>query len=217
MDFALRVPGRHLALDAAAALALVFSNLRDFRGGEAGSWSPSPAELASAREALRGFAGSKRRSEILGEAGGVLFMDDYGHHPTAVRETIRGIKEFWPDRRLVVDFMSHTYSRTKALFQEFAACLKGADAAVMHGIYASAREKADPQVSGRSLFEAVARIDREEGRSRPLYYYETVLEGVDELAGFLKPGDLFLTMGAGDNWKLGEALLKAFRAKAEPR
>jgi UDP-N-acetylmuramate--alanine ligase len=204
-EFALRVPGRHLALDAAAALALVLSILRSYRGGGSG---PSPADLLAARESLRLFSGSKRRSEVLGEARGVLFMDDYGHHPTAVRETIRGIKEFWPDRRLVVDFMSHTYSRTKALFDEFAACLDEADALVMHGIYASAREKADPSVSGASLFAEVGRRDESAGRSRPLYYYEGVLEGAEELAAKLLPGDLFLTMGAGDNWKLGEALKK---------
>jgi UDP-N-acetylmuramate--alanine ligase len=133
-------------------------------------------------------------------------MDDYGHHPTAVRETIRGIREFWPDRRIVVDFMSHTYSRTKALFSEFAACLDGADALVMHGIYASAREAADPEVSGASLFEEVRRRDAASGRTRPLYYSESVLGGIDEIAAALERGDLFLTMGAGDNWTLGIAL-----------
>jgi UDP-N-acetylmuramate--alanine ligase len=227
-DFILRVPGRHLALDATAALALVFSIFRDAKDAEDGevhrtadgarpsAWSPMAEDIVRARSALALFAGSKRRSEILGEAGGVLFMDDYGHHPTAVRETIRGIKEFWPSRRLVVDFMSHTYSRTKALFGEFAACLDEADALVMHGIYASAREKADPDVTGRSLFEEVKRRDVSTGRSRPLFYSETVLGGIDEVAALLEPGDLFLTMGAGDNWKLGVAL-KDLRASADRR
>jgi UDP-N-acetylmuramate--alanine ligase len=214
-DFRLRVPGRHLALDSTAALALAFSLLRDSRGGEAGSWSPEAADIDAARAALGLFAGSKRRSELVGEAAGILFMDDYGHHPTAVRETIRGIKEFWPERRLVVDFMSHTYSRTKALFGEFAACLDGADAVTMHGIYASAREKPDPEVSGRALFEAVAQRDRTAGRTRPLHYYEGVLDGLDELAEKLRPGDLFLTMGAGDNWKLGKALMDRLGAGTE--
>jgi UDP-N-acetylmuramate--alanine ligase len=215
-DFRIRVPGRHLALDATAALALALSVLRDLRtkvnGAEAAAWAPSGEEVERARSAIAGFAGSKRRSEILGEAGGVLFMDDYGHHPTAVRETIRGVKEFWPDRRLVVDFMSHTYSRTKALFGEFAACLDGADALVMHGIYASARETAAPDVSGRALFDEVGRRDAEAGRDRPLLYSEAVLGGIAEVAEVLRPGDLFLTMGAGDNWKLGAALKERFEA-----
>jgi UDP-N-acetylmuramate--alanine ligase len=205
-EFLLRLPGRHLALDACAALALSFSVLsaeRRSRGREGAT--PSPSELQAAREALSRFGGSKRRSEILGEAGGVLFMDDYGHHPTAIRETIRGIKAFWPGRRLVVDFMSHTYSRTKALFGDFGASLDEADAIVMHGIYASARETPDPQTSGRALFEAT----RQRLPSRPGYYFETVLKGEAELEGFLRPGDLFLTMGAGDNWKLGRALYES--------
>jgi UDP-N-acetylmuramate--alanine ligase len=219
-EFTLHVPGRHLALDATAALALSFSLLQDYRkssGGFDGPFSPTEAELGSAASALASFAGSKRRSEILGEAGGVLFMDDYGHHPTAVRETIRGIKEFWPDRRIVVDFMSHTYSRTKALFDDFVSCLDGADALVLHGIYASAREKPDPSVSGRSLCAAVLRRDAAAGRTRPVHYHESVLEGEGELAAALKPGDLYLTMGAGDNWKLGAALLKRLSFPLEGR
>jgi UDP-N-acetylmuramate--alanine ligase len=207
-EFTLHMPGRHIALDASAALALAFSILnRERFAGNSLNPTPGPADIAAAREALALFAGSKRRSEILGEVGGILFMDDYGHHPTAIRETIRGVREFWPQRRLVVDFMSHTYSRTKALFDDFAASLDGADALVMHGIYASARETPDPSVSGRMLFDAVGL----RASSRPRYYFESVLDGLDELESSLKPGDLFLTMGAGDNWKLGEALYERIK------
>jgi UDP-N-acetylmuramate--alanine ligase len=213
-EFILRVPGRHLALDASAALALAFSILgTERRACGVVSQVPTAADLAVSREALALFAGSKRRSEILGEVGGILFMDDYGHHPTAIRETIRGIKEFWPNRRLVVDFMSHTYSRTKALFADFVASLDAADVVVMHGIYASARESPDPIVSGRKLFDAVG----QRRAARPQYYYESVLEGIEDLAAILQPGDLFLTMGAGDNWKLGEALLARFRVAGGER
>jgi UDP-N-acetylmuramate--alanine ligase len=213
-EFALRVPGRHLALDASAALALAFSILgTERRAGGIVSQVPTADDLAVSSDALALFAGSKRRSEILGEAGGILFMDDYGHHPTAVRETIRGLKEFWPNRRLVVDFMSHTYSRTKALFSDFVASLDGADIVVMHGIYASARESPDPTVSGRKLFDAVGR----RRSSGTMYFYEGVLEGIDDLTAILRPGDLFLTMGAGDNWKLGEALLARFKVAGGER
>ena len=205
-DFELRVPGEHLALDACAALALSFAILRDWRGSARLEEAVGPADLEAAAAALASFAGSKRRSEILGEAGGVLFMDDYGHHPTAIRDTIRGIKAFWPGRRLVVDFMSHTYSRTKALFPEFASCLDEADAAVLHKIYASAREAPDPEVSGRGLFDAVAARWASIGKVAPLAYYDEVLAAEEPLLKMLKPGDLFLTMGAGDNFRLGAAL-----------
>jgi UDP-N-acetylmuramate--alanine ligase len=212
-DFRLRVPGRHIALDATAALVLAFSILRKEKLGRGLPPLPDEAELAAARSAISSFAGSKRRSEILGEAGGVLFMDDYGHHPTAIRETIRGVKEFWPDRRLIVDFMSHTYSRTKALFLDFAASLDQAEVLVLHGIYASAREKADPSVTGRKLFEET----RRRRPSRPSYYFEGVLDGKEALAALLRPGDLFLTMGAGDNWRLGAALLEGLEPGGRKR
>jgi UDP-N-acetylmuramate--alanine ligase len=213
--FELRVPGRHLALDATAALALAFSLRRAYLGA-AGEGGGREAAADAAAGALAAFAGSKRRSEILGEAGGVLFMDDYGHHPTAIRETIRGLKDFWPSRRLVVDFMSHTYSRTKALFGDFAACLDEADAVVTHRIYASAREAPDPAVSGAALFEAV-RARRESLGAGPTRYYESPMDALGELERELRPGDLFLTMGAGDNWKLGEALLARLSAGSEAR
>jgi len=205
-SFELRVPGEHIALDATAALALVFSLLRAETGAD-----PGPEAIAAARSAVSAFSGSRRRSEILGEAAGILFMDDYGHHPTAIRETLRGIKAFWPRRRLVVDFMSHTYSRTRALFGDFAASLDAADAVVMHKIYASAREEPDGATSGRSLFEAIK--SRRPGRES--LYFEEPLDALGKLSSELAPGDLFLTMGAGDNWKLGSALLEKLRGGAE--
>ncbi|HUW41252.1 MAG TPA: UDP-N-acetylmuramate--L-alanine ligase [Rectinemataceae bacterium] len=206
--FTLRVPGEHLALDASAALALAFSLLRSERHRP-----PDAEDLAAAAGALSSFAGSKRRSEILGEAGGVLFMDDYGHHPTAIRETLRGVKAFWPRRRLVVDFMSHTYSRTAALFDDFVRCLDEADVLVLHKIYSSAREQKGEGPDGRALYEALlGRRAAAAGRGACLYFEEP-LDALDDVAALLRPGDLFLTMGAGDNWKLGSALygrIKAF-------
>lgn len=202
--FEIRVPGLHLALDATAALALCFDL--------AGSESAEQGFVEASARAIAGFTGSKRRSELLGEAGGVVFMDDYGHHPTAIAKTIEGVTAFWPSRRIVVDFMSHTYSRTKALLEDFAACLDRADEVVLHGIYASAREAADPTVSGELLAERVrarAGLSRHEGR---VSYFERPLDAFDHLDARLRAGDLFLTMGAGDNWKLGEALLASRRA-----
>ena len=231
-EFALKVPGEHLALDATAAIALSCSLLgasraarRDERTGARPGTATAgdgglpggiagllPGDEGKLREALLGFSGSKRRSELLGEAGGVVFMDDYGHHPTAIRDTIQGIKAFWPGRRLVVDFMSHTYSRTKALFDEFSACLDEADIVILHRIYASAREAPDPSLDGRKLFDAVS-AHRSASGSRPgsTLYFEDPEEARGPVLGLLKEGDLFLTMGAGDNWKLGAWLLEQER------
>lgn len=192
--FALRVPGRHMALDAAAALALCFA-LADEAGLEGG-----PRRLDAAREALESFAGTKRRAEILGEARGILFMDDYAHHPAAIKATLAGLREFYPARRLVVDFMSHTYSRTSALFDDFSRAFGDAELLFCNKIYASAREAPLPGVDGRSLCDAVRR------RGVDARYIEEPLDAIEAVAAELRPGDLFITMGAGDNWALGAEL-----------
>jgi len=198
-EFAVHVPGRHSAFNAAAAVALAVSLLREERGGV------GPGDLSQVRQALAGFRGSRRRSEVVGEARGVLFVDDYGHHPTEVASTLAGLKAFYPSRRLVADFMSHTYSRTRALLAEFGACFGAADAVVLHRIYASAREKPDPSFDGRRLFEEVKRHHGQ------VFYFEEPGQAVGFLEGYLRPGDLFVTMGAGDNWKLGRTLYERSR------
>jgi UDP-N-acetylmuramate--alanine ligase len=200
----IRVPGRHQALNAAAALALCSSlAAEEGRGEGPGGWTPEAREGVS--RALEEFAGSRRRSEILGEAGGVLFMDDYGHHPTAIKTTLEGLRAFYPRRRLIVSFMSHTYTRTASLLDEFAGSFTAADIVFLHRIYASAREQYRGGVNGGTLFEKTR-----EKRDK-VYYTEEPLEAADLLKGLLKPGDLFLTMGAGDNWPLGERLYHYYR------
>jgi UDP-N-acetylmuramate--alanine ligase len=195
-EFVLHQPGRHLAADATAALALA-SELAGREGRE-----PRGADLEPMREALAGFSGSRRRSEVIGEARGVLFVDDYGHHPTEIRATLEGLKSFYPGRRLVVDFMPHTYSRTRALLAEFGLCFGPAEQVILHRIYASAREKEDGEVDGRTLF-------REVSRHHPAArYFEEPLDCIGPLVGELREGDLFVTMGAGDNWKVGVELLR---------
>jgi UDP-N-acetylmuramate--alanine ligase len=201
----LRVPGRHNGLNAAAALALTASLAKNeyaFAGEGFEGWSGEGRDKL--RRALEEFGGSRRRSEILGEAGGILFMDDYGHHPTAIEATLGGLKEFYPRRRLVVSFMSHTYTRTASLLDRFAASFGAADMVVLHKIYASAREQYRGGVTGRGLFEKTR--EKRDG----VYYTEEPLEAEDLLKRTLRSGDLFLTMGAGDNWKLGKALWDYF-------
>ncbi len=200
-EFTLHVPGRHTVLNAAAALALVLRIAAD-----AGRAADSSL-LASFRRALQDFTGTRRRSEIVGEAGGILFMDDYAHHPTAVAVTLAGLKDYHPDRRLIVDFMPHTYSRTRALLDEFAGSFALADEVVLHKIYASARETNDGSVSGRSLFERVAAVHPS------VRYFEEPADALAPLTGSLKKGDLFVTMGAGDNWKLGRDLYRHFSSQ----
>jgi UDP-N-acetylmuramate--alanine ligase len=204
-----RIPGRHEALNAAAALALVSLLVKK----EFGGWNEKTREAA--RRALEDFGGAKRRSEIIGEARGILFMDDYGHHPTAIKATLEGLKAFYPKRRLVVSFMSHTYTRTAALLDEFASSFRDADLLALHKIYASARENYSGGLTGRTLFEKVKSLDASTGpragAGERVFYIEEPMDAFALLKEKLKPGDLFITLGAGNNWPLGLALYNYFK------
>ena len=205
LSFELHVPGAHNVYNATAALALI----------SALSGSPLSAQPVGSvrrlRAALAAFRGSKRRAEVVGEAGGIVVLDDYGHHPTEIATTLVGLKSFYAGRRLVADFMPHTYSRTRALFDDFTRCFDAADELILHRIYASVREKDDGSVTGRALAEAVAR------RRPSVSYFEEPRDALGYLAGSLRPGDAFVTMGAGDNWKLGRALLERIGSAGDSR
>ncbi len=192
----LLVPGTHNVLNAAAAIAVACQLLDiEDRGRDSG-------ELIS--EALAGFRGTKRRSEILGSSDDIIFMDDYGHHPAAIKTTLHGLRDFYPKRRIIVDFMSHTYSRTEALLDDFSKSFDAADVVILHKIYASAREK-QGTVRGQDLYEQTKK------NHSAVQYFEEVMDAKDFVINELKPGDLFVTMGAGDNWKLGESVYSYFK------
>ncbi|UCF98198.1 MAG: UDP-N-acetylmuramate--L-alanine ligase [Spirochaetaceae bacterium] len=193
----LRIPGIHSVYNATAACALSCCILE-------GEGRELTVPLAQAMgQALEDFRGSRRRSEILGTAGGVLFIDDYGHHPTEIASTLAGLKSFYPERRIIVDFMSHTYSRTKALLKEFGRCFQAADLVVLHRIYASAREKSNGSMDGNTLFREVSRHHPQ------VVYFEEPMDSLSYLRETLRPGDLFVTMGAGDNWRIGREIFES--------
>lgn len=201
-DFKLQVPGRHNLLNATAAIAL--KALLEKKEGQ----FKAERFAKSTAESLLQFRGSKRRAEILGQAKGILFMDDYAHHPTAIKKTLAGIREFYPNRRLIVDFMSHTYSRTQALFDDFCQSFDQADILILHKIYASAREKKG-HLSGKDLYQAIAK------NSENTYYFEELEDSLDFLKNTLKSGDLFLSMGAGNNWMVSQSLYKIIQKEEE--
>ena len=204
----LSVPGVHEVLDGTAAVALVCQLLRD-----AGK---NPSDYKDKIiQGLKSFTGGKRRSEIIGKTtsdvgNSVIVIDDYAHHPTAIKTTLEGYRQFYKNRKIIVDFMSHTYSRTQSLLKEFASSFASADVVILHKIYASARENiADFNVTGKTLFEETKNY------SDNVHYFEEILDAKDfvqqELNKPLSPeypdGYLLVTMGAGDNWKLGKAIL----------
>ncbi|MBI9097794.1 MAG: UDP-N-acetylmuramate--L-alanine ligase [Spirochaetaceae bacterium] len=193
-DFSLKIPGKHLILDSAAAIALVI------RTKERENKPIDPFLLETISKGLLSFSGTKRRSEILGEVDGILFMDDYAHHPTAIKTTLEGLKKFYPRRRLIVDFMSHTYSRTAALLDDFSRSFGAADLVLLEEIYGSAREVYNGTVTGEDLFMKTKKHNQD------VYYFKDFSETEKFCRENLRKGDLFITMGAGNNWQIGKNL-----------
>lgn len=152
-------------------------------------------------QALAGFQGVQRRMQLKGSGRGITVLDDYGHHPTEIRATLAAIKEGWPNKRLVVLFQPHRYSRTLALLEEFRTCFHQADYLVMTEIYA-ASEEADGKISGEILLDEVVKHGQRKAR------FASAVEGLAEaILPELRSGDLVLTLGAGNIVRAGEALV----------
>ncbi len=155
--------------------------------------------------ALAGFQGVQRRLQLKGEGRGVTVLDDYGHHPTEIRATLAAIKEGWPDKRLLVLFQPHRYSRTIALMDEFKTCFHQADYLFMTEIYA-ASESATQETSGEMLLAEVKKHGQR--RTRFVAKVEDIAETI---LPELREGDLVLTLGAGNIVLAGEKLLVLLR------
>ncbi|NLY52435.1 MAG: UDP-N-acetylmuramate--L-alanine ligase [Firmicutes bacterium] len=158
-------------------------------------------------EALEGFHGAHRRFERVGESHGVVVYDDYAHHPTELKKALQAARYF--GRRVVAIFQPQRYSRTKILMEEFARSFQNADLVVITDIYAPPPEKPLPGVSAERLAELVA---EQIGRDRVLYIGDKELIP-DALLPHLGSNDLVLTMGAGDVWQVGPALLERLQEK----
>ncbi len=156
--------------------------------------------------ALSSFRGLKRRFEIKGEAKGVIVVDDYAHHPTEIKVTLAAARERFPGREIWAVFQPHTYSRTKALLEEFASCFSQADHVIICDIYA-AREK---ETLGVSSMDILVLMDHPDAK------YIGSLEAVAfYLEEHLRPGSVLITLGAGDVYQVGEKVLKALRGEGE--
>ena len=189
----LPMPGRHSVANALAAIAVAAEMGIDF---------------AAAAAALGAFTGIHRRSEIKGEVAGVLVMDDYGHHPTEIETTLQAIAEGW-GRPLTVVFQPHRYSRTKDLFEDFVSAFDRAHRLILTDVY-GAGEDPIPGTSGEELCRAI--------RRRGHMDVEFVAAKEDVAGGLLprlSEGDMVLTLGAGDIYKVGEALLESLREQRQ--
>ncbi len=181
-DVTVAVPGEHMALNAIAAL---------LAGVELG------APVAGLAEGLAAFGGVRRRFEFKGRAGDVRVYDDYAHHPTEVAAQLRAVRTAAGSGRVLVVFQPHLYSRTKTFFQEFAAALSLADEVVVLDVY-GAREEPEPGVTGALIADQV---------SVPVHYEPAFDVAAGLIASLAKPGDLVVTMGAGDVTQLGPEIL----------
>jgi UDP-N-acetylmuramate--alanine ligase len=196
----LNLPGRHNVQNVLAAIVIA----RELGIG-----------FAAIRKALAGFEGVGRRCESHGEVaiGGkkVLVIDDYGHHPREIAATFEALRSAWPKRRLVVAFQPHRYTRTRDLFDDFCGVLSGADALLLTEVYA-AGEAPIARYDGRALARGV----RERGAASPVFV-EAVAELPAALAKVVKPGDVVLTLGAGDIGTLPALLARPARTASRRR
>jgi len=190
-EFALRIPGLHNVQNALAALAV-----SDYLG----------LDLTDVRGTLKRFQGVRRRFEVKGEVNGIVVVDDYAHHPTQIRGTLATARKCYPDREVWAVFQPHTYSRTKALLDEFAASFADADHVVVTDIY-PAREFDDLGVSAADI---VTRMKHPDAR-----YISGLNEAAAHLLNHLKPGDVMITLGAGDGYEVGENILSSWRKRGK--
>ncbi|MBW2650606.1 MAG: UDP-N-acetylmuramate--L-alanine ligase [Deltaproteobacteria bacterium] len=158
-------------------------------------------EFSTIQEGLSAYKGVHRRLEIKGQAGGVTVVDDYGHHPTEIKAVLAAAKKAWEGRRLIAVFQPHRYTRTRALFDEFLGSFDDAGALILTDIYA-ASEKKIKGVHSMNLCKSI----KDNGHG-DVMYLSGFKEIVDHLTGIVKPGDVVMTLGAGDVWKIGEDLL----------
>jgi UDP-N-acetylmuramate--alanine ligase len=189
-ELSLAVPGQHNLLNARAALAAL---------------GPTRVDLDRAAQALADFPGVRRRLELKGSRDGARVYDDYAHHPTEVRAALSALREL-DSQRLIAVFQPHLYSRTKAFADGFGAALTLADEAVVLDVY-PAREEPVGELAGVSgLQVAEAAADRMGGKR--VWWLPTAEAAQRALESRLGAGDVLVTIGAGDVFKLGEALVE---------
>ncbi len=180
-------PGDHNVLNALAAVGVGLELDIDFE---------------RMKEGLKDLGGLKRRFEIRDERGGIIFLDDYGHHPTEIVATISAAKECWPDRRLVVVFQPHRYTRTRDLYDQFVVSFNQADFLLITPLYGAGEEPIQG-VDSKSLYQGI----KEHGH-RAVTFCPSREDSITCLLDEVGPGDVVLTLGAGDIHLVGAELLK---------
>jgi UDP-N-acetylmuramate--alanine ligase len=180
------IPGEHNMLNALAATAVGLE---------------LDLDIGVIKEGLKNLGGLARRFQFKGEKRDILVLDDYGHHPTEITATLKTAKECWPERRVIVIFQPHRYTRTEALFDRFVISFNEADVLIVTSIF-SAGETAIDGVTGEWLSRGI----KEHGH-KDVIFSPTQEDALSTLLSILRPGDLVVTLGAGDIHRLGARLL----------
>ncbi|WP_054029864.1 UDP-N-acetylmuramate--L-alanine ligase [Desulfatitalea tepidiphila] len=193
---ALSLAGMHNVHNALAAIAV---------GLELG------IEFGRIKKALGNVEGVQRRMEIKGEIGGITVVDDYGHHPTEIKTTLEAMELGWPGRRKVVVFQPHRFSRTRALYDDFARSFYRSEVLMVLPIYA-ASERPIEGIDSRGLCESIRAHGHKDVR-----FAEGLEEAVSDLAQWVTTGDVVLTLGAGNVYQVGERLLDRLKTTGVPK
>ncbi|MFQ5716925.1 MAG: UDP-N-acetylmuramate--L-alanine ligase [Nitrospinales bacterium] len=185
------IPGRHNVCNTLAAVAVGMELELSFE---------------TIKEALTRFPGVHRRFEVNAQSESLVLVDDYGHHPVEIQATLKTAKEVWPNRRLVVVFQPHRYTRTQLLMEKFWSAFNEADALIVTRIFPAGEDPIEG-VDARRIAEGVKRCGHKNVR-----YMETSKEIFAHLRGTVQPRDVVMTLGAGNIWKLGDDLLSLLPA-----
>ena len=191
-DLNLHVPGYHNILNGLATIAT---------GMELG------LKFKDIVEVLSHFQGVKRRQEVVFQLKDkFMIIDDYGHHPSEIKSTLKALRLGWPEYRIIVVFQPHRYSRTKLLLEYFGSVFGDADVVVVNDIY-PANERPIPNISGESIYNE---IRKKQGDI--VHYISRKKETVSFLENMVQEGDIVVTMGAGDVWKTGVELMRKMQS-----
>ena len=181
------MPGPHNVLNAMACIAVALE---------------LDVPFSAIQEGFAKFGGVGRRFTVKGEPNGIMVVDDYGHHPAEIKATLAAARQGWPERRIVAAFQPHRYTRTHELFDEFVTAFYDADILILTDVYAAGEQPIEGATAER-LASEVLRY----GQKDVTYIANRELVP-DHLAGIVKPGDIVITLGAGNIWQQGEALVK---------
>ncbi|HDR68088.1 MAG TPA: UDP-N-acetylmuramate--L-alanine ligase, partial [Bacteroidaceae bacterium] len=188
------LPGEHNALNALAAIGVGLELDLDFN---------------LIRKGLKDLGGLERRFQIKGEQNGILIIDDYGHHPTEIMATLKTAKECWPERRLIVAFQPHRYTRTRDLYERFVISFNEADILIIAPVYPAGEEPIEKVSS-----EWLAQGAKDHGHKEVICCAQNE-ELLPALLSLALPGDIVMTLGAGDIYRTGEELMSQLK-KQDP-